>query len=124
MKACFAQSDRFDNRTTKENARASYFKQTDKKYSMIQMLTAAFIICQHQNDEAQCDEFWLLCNPALDDYVCAEAVAPFLVCLIETAVEATSQRLASFLAEMASTEYVHSQSLRSLRYMDQVRACR
>ena len=31
----------------KEQGRASYFKQTNGKYSMLQMLTAAFILCPH-----------------------------------------------------------------------------
>lgn len=52
MRACFAQADAFDQKSQKELNRACYFKVTDNKVSMAQMLTVAFIICPHQNAES------------------------------------------------------------------------
>ena len=121
LKACFAQADVCDGKVTKEQGRACFFKQHESKYNMVQMLTVAFILCPHQNAEAQCEELWLLCNPTLDDVVPSRQIEPLITCIADVAVDGSLTRLNSVSNESNTSGYVVAQTQSSLRYMDSVK---
>lgn len=120
MQACFANMESVEKKKAKDRGRSCYFKREDSCYSVIQMLTVAFLICPHADEATQCEEFWLLVNPTMEDFAIARIVLPILASMIDIAVD-SAYALLELSSEQMMTPYFKAQTDCSRRYIDQVR---